>query len=91
MATTSKKINLAQLDKELGSKGLCGDFNDPDKKIIVVAENSDVTENELKTAIEQHIAQPTSEEMRMLNRVEGINKLKELGFSDDQIKALLNG
>ena len=34
MITTSKKINLEQLDKELGSKGLCSDFNDPKNKII---------------------------------------------------------
>lgn len=56
MAITSKEINLAQLDKELGGKGLNGDFNDPAKKLILPTENSDVTEAELKAAIDAHIA-----------------------------------
>lgn len=91
MAITSKKINLAQLDKELGGKGLIADFNDDKKKIILPADNSDVTEEELEAAIESHIAGPTQEEIRILNRQQGIEKLKELGFTDDQITALING
>ena len=91
MAITSKKINLKQLDEELGNKGLVADFNDSKNKIIKPAENSDVTEEDLEVAIEKHIAQPSSEEIRILNRQQGINKLKELGLTDDQILALLNG
>jgi len=91
MATTSKQINLSQLDKELGGKGLIADFNDEKKKIILPAENSDVTEEQLKLAIENHIAGPTEEEIKILNRQQGIAKLKELGFTDEQITALLNG
>lgn len=91
MATTSKKINLEQLDKELGNKGLCADFNDENNKIINVADGSDVTESQLEAAISAHIAQPSNEEIRVLNREQGIFKLKELGFSDEQILALLNG
>jgi hypothetical protein len=90
MATTSKEINLEQLDQELGNQGLCCDFNDPKKKIIIPADNSTVTEEELEAAIEAHIAGPTEEEVRMLNRQEGLAKLKELGFTDDQITALLS-
>jgi hypothetical protein len=90
MTTTSKEINLYQLDQELGGQGLVADFNDPKKKIIKVADNSTVTEAELETAIKNHIAQPSKDEMRVLNRAEGIAKLKELGFTDDQISALLN-
>ena len=56
MAITSKEINLKQLDQELGSQGLCADFNDSKKKLIVPAENSTVTEDELKAAIQAHIA-----------------------------------
>jgi hypothetical protein len=89
MAITSKEINLDQLDKELGGQGLCGDFNDPKKKIIIPAENSIVTENELKAAIDAHIAGPTEAEIIHLNRQQGLVKLKELGFTDDQISALL--
>jgi len=91
MAITSKEINLLQLDNELGNQGLCADFNDPKKKIIVTADNSTVTEDELKAAIAAHNAEPSEQEITKLNRDEGIAKLKELGFTDDQIKALLNG
>jgi len=90
MATTSKEINLEQLDKELGGQGLCADFNDPKKKIIKTADNSTVTEAELEAAIAAHIAGPTEEEVKILNRQEGIAKLKELGFTDDQITALIS-
>ena len=89
MAITSKEINLQQLDQELGGQGLCGDFNDPKKKIIVPAENSTVTEDELKDAIAAHVASPTQDQIIKLNREQGLAKLKELGFTDDQIAALL--
>ena len=91
MATTSKEINLAQLDQELGGQGLCGDFNDPKKKLIMPADNSTVTEDELKEAIAAHVAKPTEADVIKLNREQGLAKLKELGFTDDQISALLNG
>jgi hypothetical protein len=91
MAITSKKINLVQLDKELGGQGLCANFTDTKKKIIVPAENSTITEDQLKTAIDSHVASPTEEEIVKLNREQGLAKLKELGFTDDQISALLNG
>jgi len=88
--TTSKEINLFQLDQELGNQGLCADFNDPKKKIIGTADGSTVTEDELKAAVTAHIAQPTADEVRVLNREQGLAKLKELGFTDDQITALLS-
>jgi len=91
MAITSKKINLAQLDQELGGKGLIADFNDPENKLIKPADGSDVTEAQLEAAIAAHIAGPTEAEVIQLNRQEGIAKLKELGFTDDQITALLRG
>lgn len=91
MAITSKKINLSQLDQELGSKGLIADFNDEKKKLILPAENCDITEAELEAAIEAHIAQPSEAEIVQLNKQQGIAKLKELGFTDEQINALLNG
>ena len=89
MTTTSKEINLEQLDQELGSQGLCGDFNDPKKKVIVPADGSSVTEDELKDAIAKHVAQTNKAEIIQLNREQGLAKLKELGFTDDQISALL--
>jgi hypothetical protein len=90
MAITSKKINLGQLDKELGGHGLTANFNDPKKKLILATENSPVTEDELEAAIKTHVAGPTQDEVIQLNREQGIAKLKELGFTDDQISALLN-
>jgi hypothetical protein len=90
MAITSKNINLFQLDQELGGQGLNGDFNDLDKKVVFVAESSTVTEAQLEAAIAAHIALPTEAEVKMLNRQEGIAKLKELGFTDDQIAALIS-
>lgn len=91
MAITSKEINLVQLDQELGGQGLCADFNDPNNKIIIPSDNSTVTEAELETAIEAHIAGPTKAEVTQLNREQGLAKLKELGFTDAQISALLGG
>jgi hypothetical protein len=90
MATTNKVINLGQLNDELGGQGLVADFNDLNNIIIKPADNSTVTETQLEAAITSHIAGPTEEEIKMLNRQEGIAKLKELGFTDDQITALLS-
>jgi len=91
MAITNKEINLYQLDQELGGQGLCGNFEDVKKKIITVANNSTVTDAELESAIKAHVAQPTQDQVTKLNREQGLAKLKELGFTDDQISALLNG
>jgi hypothetical protein len=91
MAITSKEINLQQLDQELGGQGLCGDFNDAKKKVIVQADNSTITDAELDAAIKAHVAGSTDTEVLQLNREQGIAKLKELGFTEDQISALLNG
>ena len=82
MATTSKEINLAQLDKELGGKGLNGDFNDPNKKLILPTENSDVTEQELEVAIAAHIALPKPEPTVA-------DKLASVGLSVTDLKTAL--
>ena len=89
MAITSKEINLEQLDQELGNQGLVADFNDLNNKIIKPADNSTVAEAELEAAIEAHIAGPTEQEVKVLNRQTGIVKLNELGFTNEQITALL--
>jgi hypothetical protein len=91
MAITSKEINLGQLDKELGGQGLCADFNDPKKKLIKAVETSTVTEDELEAAITAHVAGPTQAQVTQLNREQGLAKLKELGFTDAEISALLGG
>lgn len=88
MAVTSKKINLSQLDEELGDFGLVADFNNESNKIIKPADGSLVTEEELIEAIAKHEAGPTQAEIYYLGLQEGIVKLKELGFTEEQIKAL---
>ena len=90
MAITSKEINLQQLDQELGGQGLCGNFADPKNKVIMPADNSTVTESQLEAAIAAHTAGPTKDEIVELNREQGLAKLKELGFTKDQITALLS-
>jgi hypothetical protein len=90
MATTSKNINIIQLNQELNNQGLCWDFNIPENKIIKPADNSTVTEAQLEAAIAVHIAGPSQEEITQLNREQGLAKLKELGFTDNQITALLS-
>ena len=56
MAITSKEINLLQLSKELGNKGLIADFNDSKKKLILPANGVELTDDELESAINAHIA-----------------------------------
>jgi hypothetical protein len=91
MIKVNKKINLSQLDKELNGLGLNGQLNE-DGEIIAVAlaDNNNATETQLEAAIAAHIAGPTEEEIRILNREQGIAKLEELGFTEDQITALLS-
>ena len=56
MAITSKEINLAQLDNELGGQGLIANFQDLKKKLIKPADNSTLTEEELEAGIAAHVA-----------------------------------
>jgi hypothetical protein len=82
MAITSKQINLVQLDKELGSKGLVADFSDKKNQIIKPSDQSDVSEAQLETAIAAHIAlaepQPSV-----------IEKLAAAGLTVDELKVAL--
>jgi hypothetical protein len=92
MITVNKKINLTQLDKELNSLGLNAQINDNYEIVAIgLADNNNATEAELEAAIEAHIAGPTEEEVKLLNRQQGMDKLKELGFTDEQILALIGG
>ena len=83
MATTGKKINLAQLDKELGGLGLIGDFTDDKNKLILPAEGSSLTEAELSAGIAAHNAEPEID-----HRASALAKLAALGLSADEIAAL---
>jgi len=85
MAITSKEINLNQLDKELGGKGLIADFNDPKKKLILPSENSDLTEDELKAGILAHVAIDES----ATKKAEKAALLARLGLTEDELKTIL--
>lgn len=85
MAITSKEINIVQLDKELGSKGLITNFEDELNKLILPSENSDVTEVELEAAIAAHIpAVPVD------TATAKAALLAKLGITADEAKLLLS-
>ena len=85
MAITSKEINLSQLDQELGGKGLIADFNDPKKKLILAADNSDLTEDELEAGIMAHVAiDPNA-----AKKAERAALLARLGLTEDELKTIL--
>jgi hypothetical protein len=85
MAITSKEINLSQLDKELGSRGLIADFNDPKKKLILPAENSNLTEDELEIGIAAHVAINQAEATATARQ----EILDRLGLTADEAALLL--
>jgi hypothetical protein len=81
--TTSKEINLSQLDKELGGFGLCMNEENPNEKIIGIADESLLTLAKLVDGITAHIAvftEPTVAE-----------KLASVGLSIEELKAALGG
>lgn len=88
MAITSKEINLAQLDAELGSKGLIADFNDSDNKLILPADNSTVSEYELEAAIKAHVAQPTESQAKAAQKQALLDRL---GITQEEAQLLLGG
>jgi len=87
MAITNKEINLAQLSKELGNKGLIGDFNDTKKKLILVADGVELTDKELDDAIAAHIAIDEAE-AKADAKAAAEGKLAALGLTTDDLRAL---
>jgi len=87
MAITSKEINLAQLDKELGGQGLVANFNNPQEKLIKPADNSTVTEAQLEVAIAAHVA---IDEVAVKAQVKAAaeSKLAALGLTTNDLRAL---
>jgi hypothetical protein len=85
MTITSKQINLAQLSIELGGKGLIADFTDPKKKLILPADGVEISDAELKAAIDAHVAidenaAKEAERQTILNRI---------GITADEAKLIL--
>jgi hypothetical protein len=85
--TTSKAINLAQLDAETGGHGLCGE-----EGVVVAVGGSPITEEQLKAAIVKHkaVLPPTPEEQAQ-NAAAAIAHAKSLGFTDEMISAMYPG
>ena len=79
MVTTTKKINLAQLDQELKAGGLNMDTMGSEHTISAV--NPDITDAQLEAAIASHVAQFTEPSVA--------DKLASVGLSVNDLKAAL--
>lgn len=83
MIKVNKKINLAQLDKELNGLGLNATKNDKGEiEFVGLTENNPATNDDLENAIKNHIAQ---EEPPMTIE----QKLQSVGLSVEELKAAL--
>ena len=80
MIKTTKPINFTQLTEELGGRGLLAEWNN-EEKTISSAENN-ITEAELKAAVDAHIAEPESEPTVA-------DKLSSVGLNLDDLKQAL--
>lgn len=80
MVTTTKKINLAQLDAELNAGGLNMDSLNGEHTISAIDEK--ITDAQLKAAIDAHVAKDDAEPTI-------IEKLASVGVSVDDLKAAL--
>ena len=77
--STTKQINLAQLDQELGGHGLCGS----DTEILAV-EGSPVTKKKLAAAIKAHVyIDPNAERIAARAAL-----LERLGITEDEAALL---
>jgi hypothetical protein len=85
MATTSKEINLSQLSRELGNKGLIANFNNLQEKLILPADGVELTEIELESAIAAHIA---IDEVAV-KAAQKAALLERLGITEAEAKLLL--
>jgi len=86
MAITNKKINLTQLSIELGGKGLIADFTDSKKKLILPAEGVELTEGELETAINAHVAIDENAEREAARQT----ILNRLGLTTEEVSLLFS-
>jgi hypothetical protein len=80
MITTTKKINLAQLDIELNAGGL--NMESKDGEYTITAIDPKITEAQLKAAIDAHVAQEDAQPSIT-------QKLASVGLSVDDLKSAL--
>lgn len=87
MIKTTKKINLAQLDKEYNGEGLIGTLDDNGNTIeIGLADNNSGNEEELKAVLDNHIAIDN----KAAKVAQKAALLDKLGISEDEAKLLLS-
>ena len=85
--STTKTINLAQLDAETGGHGLCASAGE-----VVACEGSPLTEAQLTAAIKAHTAvMPPTPEEQAQNAAAAMAHAKSLGFTDAMISAMYPG
>lgn len=88
MIKVNKKINLEQLDKELGANGLVASLDDNYEVTAVgLASNSTISENDLVVGIEAHKAIDSNAEAATQRQA----LLAKLGITEDEAKLLLGG
>jgi hypothetical protein len=95
MAILSVEIDLYMLDQALGGKGLVADFNDPNNKIVLPAEGSNVTDDqivEMAESLETQVianraAKKLEDEQKQVTRAA---LLERLGITADEAKLLLS-
>lgn len=80
MVKTTKKINLAQLDKELGAGGL--NMESKDGEHIISAVDEKITDAQLEIAIKAHNAKEETNDLL-------VQKLASVGLNVDDLKAAL--
>ena len=80
MITTTKEINLAQLDSEIGSYGLNMDSFDGTQTIEPV-KDSPVSKDQLQSAVDAHVG--------IFPELSISEKLASVGLSVDDLKAAL--
>lgn len=83
---TTKKINLGQLDQELGGFGLSSSPLENGELLVIAVEHSPVTEAQLEAAIDKHVA--VDEEA--IRKATKDALLARLGITEDEAKLLLS-
>lgn len=86
MITTTKKINLAQLDAELNANGLSMESINGLHTITALDET--ITDKQLQAAVDAHDALPTDAEKVAAAKEAAQAKLAALGLTTDDLKAL---
>ena len=95
MAILSVEVDLEKLDQALNGKGLVADFNDSKKKIVLPAEGSDVTDEQIvEMAISQE-AEVIADRKAAKAKEESDAAMKaallqRLGITTDEAKLLLS-